>query len=195
MSDIFVSGCPEGQKPQVTDVHWRSEDGTGAFNWRMKFPVEWPTPIPTFKFQIWDKDIISPNDAIAEANLNLRGFYKTAYKNEKESNELAKQWLTMTHVVHPGVQGRLEASFELLNAEAAKRLNNGLGRSAPNDHPFLEEPIRPDTSFAPWRLDKLASKVVWGQNKKKIIAAIGCAIACVICVLITIIVVFVKIYL
>jgi len=76
-----------------------------------------------------------------------------------------------------------------------KRLNNGLGRSAPNDHPFLEEPIRPDTSFAPWRLDKLASKVVWGQNKKKIIAAIGCAIACVICVLITIIVVFVKIYL
>jgi hypothetical protein len=35
-SDIFLIAYPEGpgQKPQSTDTHWRSEDGTGAFNWR-----------------------------------------------------------------------------------------------------------------------------------------------------------------
>jgi hypothetical protein len=34
MSDIFVACYPEGSKPQLTDTHWRSEDGKGSFNWR-----------------------------------------------------------------------------------------------------------------------------------------------------------------
>lgn len=34
MSDIFIVGYPEGQNPQVTDTHWRCEDGKGLFNWR-----------------------------------------------------------------------------------------------------------------------------------------------------------------
>lgn len=37
--DIMVIGYMEGQKPQSTDTHWRSENGEGMFNWRMKFPV------------------------------------------------------------------------------------------------------------------------------------------------------------
>lgn len=34
MSDIFITGYPEGQSPQVTDTHWRCDDGKGLFNWR-----------------------------------------------------------------------------------------------------------------------------------------------------------------
>ena len=54
MSDIFVVGYPEGpgQKPQTTDTHWRSEDHTGKFNWRMKFPIILPNKTPRFKLQI-----------------------------------------------------------------------------------------------------------------------------------------------
>lgn len=62
MSDIFVVAYPEGQKPQSTDTHWRSENGLGSFNWRMKFPITIPNPKPRFKIQIWDQDVLNPND-------------------------------------------------------------------------------------------------------------------------------------
>ena len=61
-------------------------------------------------------------------------------------------------------------SFELLSLEEAKRRPAGYGRKEPNDNPHLDEPVRPETSFNPLRLDKMISKVVWGQNKGKIIA-------------------------
>jgi hypothetical protein len=66
MSDIFVTACPEGQKPQTTDTHYRSEDGKGSFNWRMKFPLTLPTKNPKFKIQVWDKDFFNPNDGKIE---------------------------------------------------------------------------------------------------------------------------------
>ncbi len=105
-SDIFVVGYPEGvgQKPQTTDTHWRSEDGTGNFNWRMKFSIIVPNPTPRFKLQVWDKDLLKPNDSICEANLNLRSFYSKAYKEKKESHSLDKQWVAMTHPAHQGLQ-------------------------------------------------------------------------------------------
>ena len=56
---------------QDTDSHWNSKDGTGSFNWRMKFPITLPHPNPRLKLQIWDKDLISSNDIICEAILNL----------------------------------------------------------------------------------------------------------------------------
>jgi hypothetical protein len=37
-------------------------------------------------------------------------------------------------------QGRVCASFELVPIEEAKTKENGLGRNAPNIHPYLEEP-------------------------------------------------------
>jgi hypothetical protein len=54
MSDIFVVGYPEGPgfKSQTTDTHWRSENGEGKFNYRMKFPILMPCPTPRFKVQI-----------------------------------------------------------------------------------------------------------------------------------------------
>ncbi len=70
--------------------------------YRMKFPMILPTSVPKFKIQIWDKDLLNPNDAICEANLNLRTFYKKAHHNKSDREILAQQWLTMTH---PAAQG------------------------------------------------------------------------------------------
>ncbi|NXL77191.1 DYSF protein, partial [Leptocoma aspasia] len=42
MSDIYVSGWLDGlpEQRQHTDIHYRSLDGSGAFNWRFVFPFE-----------------------------------------------------------------------------------------------------------------------------------------------------------
>ena len=36
-NDIFVSAKLEGKKRQQTDIHWRSQDGKGAFNCKIYF--------------------------------------------------------------------------------------------------------------------------------------------------------------
>ena len=42
MSDIYVMGWLQGiDEKQETDVHYRSLDGEGNFNWRMVFPFNY----------------------------------------------------------------------------------------------------------------------------------------------------------
>ena len=75
------------------------------FNWRMVFPITLPYKPPRFKLQIWDKDFLNPNDVIAEANLNLRGFFKKAYSNTSNSRvSLDTQFATLTHPNYDGPQ-------------------------------------------------------------------------------------------
>jgi len=82
MSDVFVSVSPEGLKPLKTDIHWRSK-GDASFNWRMKWNITLPTKKSNrLRVQVWDKDILDPNDAICECVLNLQGFYKKMIKEK-----------------------------------------------------------------------------------------------------------------
>lgn len=80
------------QGKQETDIHWKSSDGTGMFNWRMKFPLQLPHPLPRLKVsslsttagdvyqvQIWDKDIASADDSIGECSVALDKFFRKAY--------------------------------------------------------------------------------------------------------------------
>jgi hypothetical protein len=50
-SDLYVSCQLEGDasSKQNTDTHWKSEDGTGNFNYRMKFPVNLPASLSLVK--------------------------------------------------------------------------------------------------------------------------------------------------
>ena len=43
----------------------------GSFNWRMVFPISLPNPDPNITFQIWDKDLLSPNDFISDATFSF----------------------------------------------------------------------------------------------------------------------------
>jgi len=190
MSDIFVVAFVEGVESQKTDIHWRSENGEGMFNWRMLFPITLPYKTPRFRIQIWDKDLLNPNDVIAEANLNLNGFFKKAYKDEAgTSHTIDKQFITLTHPNFEGPQGRVEVSIELLTDEEARRLPAGKGRGEPNQNPHLEEPDRPDTSFNPLNPFSFISKVIWRKNKPKIICVCVCIL---VLILIPVILVVVK---
>lgn len=94
MSDIYVKGWIEGMNEvQKTDVHYRSLDGEGNFNWRFVFnmdylPAEQVIVVhhkdhfwsmdrtemrltPTLHLQIWDNDKFSFDDFLGEIELNL----------------------------------------------------------------------------------------------------------------------------
>jgi len=188
MSDVFVVGYPEKQESQITDTHWRCEDHHALFNWRMKFPITVPSQNPRFKLQVWDKDILNPNDAIGEANINLRPFYMKSYRQKLDHNSLDHQWIVMTHPNATGVQAKILVTFELLSKAEAMRRPAGFGREEPNDNPPLAKPVRPETSFNPLRIDKMMSKVVIGQNKGKIALVLGI----IVVVLLLIIILYLK---
>ncbi|XP_078489340.1 myoferlin [Ciona intestinalis] len=95
MTDIYLKGWLSGleEKQQKTDVHYRSLDGTGNFNWRFVFPFDylpqermvhvskkqhlWSLDKTVTKFppvlniQVWDNDLFGPNEYISEIVLPL----------------------------------------------------------------------------------------------------------------------------
>ncbi|KAJ3431796.1 c2 calcium-dependent membrane targeting [Anaeramoeba flamelloides] len=183
MSDIFVT-CQmnEGEK-QKSDIHWRSMNGKGSFNWRYKFLVELPSRVPRLKVQLWDKDILNPNDSIGEAVLNLGAFFKKCEKSLLE-HQIKKQWIDLTHPNFDGIQGKIQVQVSMLPLVDAQRNPVGIGRNLPNKNPFLPKPDRPMSSMAPWRIDKWA-KFGWFKNKKYVYAAIACCICLIIIILIS----------
>jgi len=84
-SDQFVVTklLDHAESVQKTDVHDSVMDGCGKFNWRIIYgSVFLPYTTPRLKIQVFDKDRIGPNDAIAEANVNLKGFFQKGLKNK-----------------------------------------------------------------------------------------------------------------
>uniref|UniRef100_A0A674K6E9 Myoferlin n=1 Tax=Terrapene triunguis TaxID=2587831 RepID=A0A674K6E9_9SAUR len=95
MSDIYVKGWMPGneENKQKTDVHYRSLDGDGNFNWRFVFPFEyfpaeqlcmvskkehfWSLDKTEFRIppkviiQIWDNDKFSLDDYLGFVELDL----------------------------------------------------------------------------------------------------------------------------
>jgi hypothetical protein len=92
MSDIYVKGWLRGQdESQKTDVHYRSMDGEGNFNYRFVFPFEYlpaeETMVitkkehfysldktemhlpPRFTLQVWDNDLFSPDDFLGKLHI------------------------------------------------------------------------------------------------------------------------------
>ncbi|XP_031416619.1 myoferlin isoform X1 [Clupea harengus] len=95
MSDIYIKGWMPGMEEdkQKTDVHYRSLDGDGNFNWRLVFPFDylpaeqlclvskkehfWSLDQTEFRIppkliiQIWDNDKFSLDDYLGSVELNL----------------------------------------------------------------------------------------------------------------------------
>ncbi|XP_051779715.1 myoferlin-like isoform X2 [Erpetoichthys calabaricus] len=96
MSDIYVKGWMPGieEHKQKTDVHYRSLDGDGNFNWRYVFPFDylpaeqlcliskkehfWSLDKTEFRIppklivQVWDNDKFSLDDYLGTLELDLR---------------------------------------------------------------------------------------------------------------------------
>ncbi|XP_044276588.1 myoferlin [Varanus komodoensis] len=107
MSDIYVKGWMPGyeENKQKTDVHYRSLDGDGNFNWRFIFPFEyfpaeqlctvskkehfWSIDNTEFRIppklliQIWDNDKFSLDDYLGFVELDLHNTIMPAKVPEK----------------------------------------------------------------------------------------------------------------
>lgn len=152
-NDLYVRVQVEGGEWKETDIHVRARDGKGSFNWRMKFPVQLPLPenmTDRLKIQVWDKDLVESDDAIAEAYLDLKPSFRRAMQTHKKvviHNDWRTRepenmdWFTLTHP-NSGFssQGRIRFSAELLPIKMADSLQNGSGQLAPNKYPFLPPP-------------------------------------------------------
>uniref|UniRef100_H3C6P9 Myoferlin n=1 Tax=Tetraodon nigroviridis TaxID=99883 RepID=H3C6P9_TETNG len=112
MSDIYVKGWMPGmeENKQKTDVHYRSLDGDGNFNWRFVFefdflPAEqlclvskkeyfWNLDKTEFRIppklvvQIWDNDKFSLDDYLGTVELDLRNMVAPAKSPEKCSLDM-----------------------------------------------------------------------------------------------------------
>uniref|UniRef100_A0A8C5KZX2 Myoferlin n=1 Tax=Jaculus jaculus TaxID=51337 RepID=A0A8C5KZX2_JACJA len=107
MSDIYVKGWIPGseENKQKTDVHYRSLDGEGNFNWRFVFPFDylpaeqlcivakkehfWSIDQTEFRvpprliIQIWDNDKFSLDDYLGFLELDLHHTILPAKSSEK----------------------------------------------------------------------------------------------------------------
>ncbi|XP_006880414.1 PREDICTED: myoferlin-like [Elephantulus edwardii] len=107
MSDIYVKGWIPGneENKQKTDVHYRSLDGEGNFNWRFVFPFDylpaeqlcivakkehfWSIDQTEFRvpprliIQIWDNDKFSLDDYLGFLELDLHRTIMPAKSSEK----------------------------------------------------------------------------------------------------------------
>ncbi|XP_055621532.1 otoferlin-like [Toxorhynchites rutilus septentrionalis] len=106
MSDIYIKcWLQDVEDAQFTDIHYRSLDGTGNFNWRMIFPFHYSSSEtmmiiahkksfyeqleteqkvpPLLTVQVWDNDLFSRDDFLGTLNLNLTRFPQPASRASK----------------------------------------------------------------------------------------------------------------
>ncbi|XP_065805381.1 myoferlin isoform X2 [Labrus bergylta] len=137
MSDIYVKGWMPGMEEdkQKTDVHYRSLDGDGNFNWRFIFDfdylpaeqlclvskkerfwnldkTEFRTP-PKLIVQIWDNDKFSLDDYLGTLELDLRNLVAPAKTPEKCS-------LDMMDDLEIGVPQKMENAKSLFAQQSVR---------------------------------------------------------------------------
>ena len=162
-SDILVKvALPSLGLESKTDTHFRSTTGFGSFNWRIKFKVnidEYTKPEHLrAEFRIYDKDLLSSDDYIASQTLNLANivnqvietesrqymtdkgyyedgeskvFYLNAIPNRADREEQEENEESPTKIV---------VSVDCLTENEALMNPAGVGRSDPNQDPFLPPP-------------------------------------------------------
>eukprot|EP01129_Flabellula_baltica_P011560 TRINITY_DN5091_c0_g1_i1.p1 TRINITY_DN5091_c0_g1~~TRINITY_DN5091_c0_g1_i1.p1 ORF type:complete len:1232 (-),score=264.76 TRINITY_DN5091_c0_g1_i1:19-3714(-) len=172
--DFFVTGRLGNMKIQNTDIHYRSKDGKGAFNWRMIWDVIVPNRTENrFTVQVWDRNFVTPDAALAECTLNLADLFKKAERANANGGpevlEVDRQFVSMSLPQVDGVTGAVELSIELMTEEYAMSHPIGKGRDG------LPEVDRPPP---PW---DIASKFkAFGQGSKKFFIIAGIVVVVVV---------------
>lgn len=152
LNDLYVccSLTGRGVEPkgnvQKTDVHYRSKNGFGSFNWRMLWTV--PVPVrrpPRLKLQLFDKDF-GGDDSICECIFSLMPLYRAGIlkKDIVTLYEDGNDRLWLNDLKHPNCAdnaGEILISLQMLPQQIAQEFPAGKGRDAPNQNPILFPPV------------------------------------------------------
>ncbi|XP_053822437.1 fer-1-like protein 5 isoform X2 [Vidua chalybeata] len=128
MSDIYVTGWLDGlpEQRQHTDIHYRSLDGNGAFNWRFVFAFEflvaeklcairrkehvWSLDETLLKvppkliLQVWDNDKFKADDLLGILELELTRLPRPASSarlcraSPRDLSRLSRAWLSLARL-------------------------------------------------------------------------------------------------
>jgi hypothetical protein len=192
-SYIYIRAWINDCKPKETDTHYRCMNGKGSFNYRMKFPLVLnEAPGNTATIQIWDRDLLSKSDFIADVSFSFDKTARLAWetggrvKRTEESfigGAKDKFWVDCMRREAGGKMnhgGRVEVSLELVPIVQAQSCPVGEGRNEPNQDPFLPPPVG---RFAwTWNPCKLIAQTVGPEYQCKAVLYCCLALCLVLCV-------------
>lgn len=143
-----------------TDVHWFvTQEGKGTFNYRMVWPCVYNTdkigdkPM-RLQVGVYDQDV-GKDDLIGELTLDIAPMLKEAFKNRERNRFIqvaqpfriaegaARDWKLNFDIKKDNQkQGEITLSLEVMDHMISLLKPAGEGRSEPNQHPMLAEPLR-----------------------------------------------------
>lgn len=127
-----------------TDVHRFIRDGTGNFNWRMKFNLLSPSKFPRLRLMVWNQDFLSANDSLGETIMDLQWLIDMLRSHGSDNPiERPRTTLPLSHTNWPGLnRGEIDMQISVLRKVVADKNPVGNARDLPNKDPFLPEPYR-----------------------------------------------------
>jgi hypothetical protein len=138
-----------------TDTHDGVRDGSGKFNWRMKYNLPIPCKNPRLRIQVLDYSMFGVDGFVCESIINLNRITKQAMATQEEVAK-PKQYFRLSNSNFPGQsRGEVDLQINLLPIKEANKNPVGAAREKPNDDPFLPEPVRKvrslfSSSFMKW---------------------------------------------
>jgi hypothetical protein len=78
-SDIYMTALFNGES-QATDMHFRCQNGSGSFNWRIVLPVKYPCTNTVLTIQAFDNDFFTQDDFISSNHLNINNILEESYE-------------------------------------------------------------------------------------------------------------------
>ena len=130
------------QQLHETDVHDGVRDGSGKFNWRMKYQVQVPCKHPRLRVQIYDHDMFSLDGFACETVINLETLFREALLSQDEVRR-PKKHFRLSSSNHLGEnRGEIDLQINLMPITMAEKNPIGNARDAPNEDPFLSDPVR-----------------------------------------------------
>jgi hypothetical protein len=144
---------------QKSDVHYRSQDGDGSFNWRFEFELtvdqNFNMNYAKVNFRVFDKELVMSDLYLCDLEIDFKDIVRKALETESDQKmfgatrdcETAKSEIFFSKMalgrdkIAPN-KGRtlISLSAEVLTKAGREMKPAGLGRSAPNDNPFLPPP-------------------------------------------------------
>ena len=130
-----------------TDTHDGVRDGSGKFNWRMKYQLPVPCKNPRLRIQVLDYSMFGVDGFVCESIINLNRIVKQALVTQEEVAK-PKQYFKLSSSNFPGQsRGEVDLQINLLPLKQAEKNPVGAAREKPNDDPFLPEPVRKVRSY------------------------------------------------
>jgi Ca2+-dependent lipid-binding protein len=83
-SDVFMRAYLQPEDDQLSDTHWRCQNGEASFNYRLLFNVKSQQKSYNLTIQAWDKDIVASNDLIGECQIDIEPLFEDVYLTDRQ---------------------------------------------------------------------------------------------------------------